>query len=106
MAIAGNKSDLEKRRIVKRQDALDFAKSVGATHFDTSAKAGRGLNEAFLHLARGILKQKQNDNGPLTLGTGTGGRKRGGRGSVKAIRIREDSIDEDAVTRKKSGGCC
>ena len=106
MAIAGNKSDLEKRRIVKRQDALDFAKSVGATHFDTSEKAGRGLNEAFLHLARGILKQKQNDNGPLTLGTGTGGRKRGGRGSVKTIRIREDSIDEDAVTRKKSGGCC
>jgi|EP00945_MAST-04E_sp_MAST-4E-sp1_P000669 Ras-related protein Rab-21 len=109
MAIAGNKCDLEKRRVVKKQDALDFAKSVGATHFDTSAKLGRGLNESFLHLARGILAKSANDGGALTLGSG-GGRKRGGkRGSAaKTVRIREDSIDESSTGGKSGGGkgCC
>jgi len=30
-----------------------YAASVGATHFSTSAKQNKGIDEAFLHLAKG-----------------------------------------------------
>ena len=36
IAIAGNKIDLEKSRTVNRDEALEYAKSVGISHVDTS----------------------------------------------------------------------
>jgi small GTP-binding protein len=50
--IAGNKVDLEKQRGVKNEDAVEYAASVGATHFYTSAKTNRGLEELFLELSK------------------------------------------------------
>ena len=47
IAIAGNKCDLERSRNVDKEEALKYAKSVGATHFLTSAKTNRGLDSAF-----------------------------------------------------------
>lgn len=112
IAIAGNKIDLEKRRHVKKSDALALAKSVGAEHFDTSAKLNKGLQEAFLHLAKGLIKSKKNESagGGLDNTTGTG-RGRGGRNrQSRVLRIREDSDDMSANgasgTGKKKGGCC
>ena len=51
-----------------------MAKSVGAEHFDTSAKLNKGLQEAFLHLAKGLIKSKKNESagGGLDNTTGTG----------------------------------
>ena len=107
MAIAGNKCDLEKRRVVKKQDALDFAESVNAKHFDTSAKLGRGLNEGFLHLARGILAKAVEGDAPLSVGGRVSGKRGGKRGSTsKSVRIREDSIDESSIGNKSGKGCC
>jgi Ras-related protein Rab-21 len=112
IAIAGNKIDLEKRRHVSKENALALAKSVGAEHFDTSAKLNKGLQEAFLHLAKGLITTQKNDGG---LGggldtTGTG-RGRGGRNrQSRTIRIREDSEDmtegEGGAGGRKKGGCC
>ncbi|CAE7773818.1 RAB21, partial [Symbiodinium microadriaticum] len=51
IAIAGNKIDLEKNRHVNEREALDYAASVGAQHFHTSAKSNRGLEEVFNDLA-------------------------------------------------------
>ena len=42
IAIAGNKSDMEKSRHVDRAAALQYAESVGATHYHTSAKLNKG----------------------------------------------------------------
>lgn len=108
IAIAGNKIDLEKRRHVKKEDALSLAKNVGATHFDTSAKLNKGLQDAFLHLARGLLKGGAGDLAG-GLDSSGGGKRRGGRNArnSRVIRIREDSEDlTDADARKKKGGCC
>jgi Ras-related protein Rab-21 len=111
IAIAGNKIDLEKRRHVKKVDALALAKSVGAKHFDTSAKLNKGLQEAFLHLAKGLIdaKKKESSGGGGLDATG-GGRGRGGRNrQSRTIRIREDSEDltegQNGGGKKKSG-CC
>lgn len=51
IAIAGNKIDLEKNRHVDEKEAVDYAASVGAQHFPTSAKSNRGLEEVFLDIA-------------------------------------------------------
>jgi Ras-related protein Rab-21 len=51
IAIAGNKIDLEKNRNVIEQDALKYAESVGASHFHTSAKANKGLDEVFTEIS-------------------------------------------------------
>ena len=42
IAIAGNKSDMEKSRHVDGAAALQYAHSVGATHYHTSAKLNKG----------------------------------------------------------------
>jgi Ras-related protein Rab-21 len=50
LAIAGNKVDLN--RVVSLEEAQAYADSVGAKHFNTSAKLNQGLNELFLDLAQ------------------------------------------------------
>lgn len=52
IVIAGNKIDLEKNRAVNEEEAISYAESVGATHFHTSAKANKGLDEVFFSLAQ------------------------------------------------------
>jgi Ras-related protein Rab-21 len=52
IVIAGNKCDLEKQRSVNEEDAQQYAASVGASHFYTSAKINRGLEEVFSDLAQ------------------------------------------------------
>jgi len=49
--ICGNKIDLAKDRRVTEEEATQYAESVGANHIYTSAKQGKGLDEAFNDLA-------------------------------------------------------
>jgi len=56
LAIVGNKTDLEKDRNVPVEEAVEYSKSVGATHFQTSAKANRGIEELFLEITQQLLK--------------------------------------------------
>lgn len=55
LAIAGNKIDLERNRVVTLTEAEEYANSVGAKHFSTSAKLNKGVNEIFLDLAKSII---------------------------------------------------
>ena len=52
IAIAGNKIDLEKMRSVDDEEARLYASSVDASHFYTSAKSNKGLDEVFIDLAQ------------------------------------------------------
>ena len=56
IVIAGNKMDLEKNRNVSEEDAISYAQSVSATHFNCSAKANRGLDEVFTNLSQSKCK--------------------------------------------------
>lgn len=55
LIIVGNKTDLEKNRVVSKEDALAYAESVGATHRDTSAKQNVGVTEVFSELTKRTL---------------------------------------------------
>ena len=55
IAIAGNKIDLEKDRHVDKKEALSYAESVGAAHYNTSAKINKGLEEVFGDLSKSKL---------------------------------------------------
>ncbi|EQC42510.1 Ras-like protein Rab-21 [Saprolegnia diclina VS20] len=57
IAIAGNKIDLKRNIKVTEADAVAYAKSVGATHFYTSAKLNRGLDDVFVDLAKRMLSR-------------------------------------------------
>ncbi|XP_046688939.1 ras-related protein Rab-21-like [Homalodisca vitripennis] len=59
LVIAGNKIDLEKQRTVPVEDAEEYAKSVGATHFHTSAKLNKGIEEMFLELSKQMMERAQ-----------------------------------------------
>eukprot|EP00122_Pirum_gemmata_P006480 Pgem_evm1s5925 len=56
LTLVGNKIDLEKARGVSREDAEEYAKSVGAEHIETSAKLNHGVDQLFLQLTKLCVK--------------------------------------------------
>ena len=87
LAIAGNKIDLERKRVISIEQGEKYAQEVGAVHFNTSAKLDKGVNELFFHLAKKLLDTNQKkkggldpkpkkrivwDEGPTAKGSGTG----------------------------------
>lgn len=59
LSIAGNKVDLEKERNVPIDVAEEYAKSVGALHFHTSAKQNVGIEELFVELTQRMMDRAQ-----------------------------------------------
>ncbi|MHA1791594.1 MAG: Rab family GTPase [Promethearchaeota archaeon] len=58
--LIGNKSDLEDRRQVSREEALDFANKYYLPFTETSALAGTNVQDAFNLIALKILNQELN----------------------------------------------
>ena len=59
LVVAGNKTDLERQRVVSRQVAEKYAESVGARYVETSAKIGRGVVDTFQLLTEQLLDRGQ-----------------------------------------------
>merc|ERR1712063_221943 len=57
--LIGNKSDLESRREVKREEGEAFAREHGLVFMETSAKTAAGVEEAFINTAREIYEKIQ-----------------------------------------------
>ena len=55
ITIVGNKIDLERHRVVSQQAAKKYEDSVGANHFEASAKTGTGVDDAFRDLTKVLL---------------------------------------------------
>lgn len=47
----GNKCDRENERQVDEEESKEWARKYNAGHFNTSAKSGKGIEEAFHYLA-------------------------------------------------------
>jgi Ras-related protein Rab-21 len=92
LAIVGNKIDLERNRAVNKEEAISYAQSVGAKHYDTSAKLNKGLDELFLDLSKRML-ETPSSNGEL----GTSGDK-------KARNVLVD-FEESQNNTKESCNC-
>jgi len=59
LAIAGNKKDLEDQRQVKLAKAKEYADSVGAIIYETSAKDNEGIEELFVDVSRRLIEASQ-----------------------------------------------
>lgn len=90
IAICGNKADLEKKRTVDQAEAEEYAKSVGAKHFHTSARMNRGIDEMFLDMAKRLVEQR------------TKGR------SARPVSGPSPSVvvEDDDVQPEQKSGCC
>lgn len=64
--IAGNKCDLEADRRITEEEATRYADSMGAKHFNTSAKTGHGVKELFNELAKQVLKNVETSSVPAS----------------------------------------
>lgn len=68
LTLAGNKCDLKGKQVTE-EEALEYAKSVGATHIYTSAKANKNVNEAFLDTVKRILEKNFENRASTQLST-------------------------------------
>lgn len=90
IVIAGNKCDLEKSRMVSQEEAEKYAESVGAHHYQTSAKLGKNLETVFLDLTKQMIARSAGSSA-----TAAGAKKR------KTIRV----VEDDEAPKPDSGGC-
>lgn len=56
MCLLGNKCDLDSVRKVSKEEAAEFAASIEALFFETSALKNTGIEDAFLQVAKQLLK--------------------------------------------------
>ena len=52
--MAGNKSDLEEARQVRREEAEEYAASIGASFMETSAKDKTNVDELFANISKAL----------------------------------------------------
>ncbi|XP_025023122.1 ras-related protein Rab-2B isoform X3 [Python bivittatus] len=57
--LIGNKSDLENRRAVQKEEGEAFAREHGMVFMETSAKTAANVEEAFLNTAKAIYRKIQ-----------------------------------------------
>ncbi|CAJ1373205.1 unnamed protein product [Effrenium voratum] len=62
--LVGNKSDLNENRKVTREEGEKLATQYNMKFFETSAKTGQEVDEAFLSIADDVVKQRYSDVQP------------------------------------------
>jgi len=77
--LVGNKSDLNTKRKVSREEGEEFAKNHGLSFIETSAQSGENVEAAFTKLAELVLEQI--DQGKIVPTSETQGIKLGGQGN-------------------------
>ena len=60
--LIGNKSDLDKKRNVSKEEGQEFANSIGVNFIETSAKNCFNVEKAFFIMANEIKEKIQKDN--------------------------------------------
>lgn len=78
MALVGNKVDLEEKRKVGTQEALEYAERNGLFFVETSAQTAQNVGELFYELAERLVKVRPSRPAGMVLherrGGGSGGR--------------------------------
>lgn len=98
LCIVGNKTDLEKKRTVSVGEAEEYAASVGAKHYFTSAKQSRGIQELFLDLGKRLIEKETTVTQTRTLESAPP------RRTSQGITVTDDTPTQ--TDRTNNGGCC
>jgi small GTP-binding protein len=88
IVVVANKVDLP-ARVIPASRGVEYAQSIGCTHFEVSAKTGQGLDMLFSYLAEELVKARA--AAPVSAAP----RKRG-------LQI----IGEEEAPKESEGGCC
>lgn len=101
--LIGNKSDLEARREVKKEEGEAFAREHGLIFMETSAKTAANVEEAFIGTAKEIYQKIQ--DGVFDINNEANGIKVGpSHGtSPNAPKTSGNNANTSAGT---GGGCC
>jgi GTPase SAR1 family protein len=93
--LIGNKSDLESRRDVKKEEGESFAREHGLIFMETSAKTAANVEEAFINTAKEIYQKIQ--EGVFDINNEANG-----------IKIGPSLTPNHGAnpSRQASGGCC
>uniref|UniRef100_A0A7S1S1H3 Uncharacterized protein n=1 Tax=Alexandrium catenella TaxID=2925 RepID=A0A7S1S1H3_ALECA len=81
IALAGNKSDLDTSRKIRKEDAQAYADEMGIIFMETSAKSGTYVNELFREIAVKLPKEVKEDQSKKGFQVG-GGKASGSSGSA------------------------
>jgi len=105
LVLAANKCDLRSvspDTCVSLEKAQAYARTIGATVFETSAKTGRGVEELFDHVAKNLLKNEiakrkmqevNNANNPVT------------RSQAKSFKVNTKE-KQSSASSSQSSSCC
>lgn len=83
--------------MVSKQEAADYAESVGAHYCETSAKLGRGIDEAFNTMGKRLLHAR---GGASARGGGAASSRKSGRSPMVLID------DDPPTTGSSRSSCC
>jgi len=101
--LIGNKSDLESRRAVSKEEGEQFAREHNLFYLETSAKTAANVEEAFVSTARDIYDKIQ--RGVFDVSNESSGIKRGPQqpgGGAAPGTVRP----QDNAKPATGGGCC
>jgi len=102
--LIGNKSDLEARREVKKEEGEAFAREHGLIFMETSAKTAANVEEAFIGTAKEIYQKIQ--EGVFDINNEANGIKVGPQhGSSNPNASRQVGTGSN-TNSASSGGCC
>lgn len=100
--LIGNKTDLEAKRVVTREEGEQFAREHNLVFMETSAKTAANVEEAFVNTAKSIYDRIQqgtldikNESNGIKLGPQHSGQAQASAGGAPAAKAMDGS-----------GGCC
>ncbi|EGR30455.1 Ras family protein, putative [Ichthyophthirius multifiliis] len=79
--IIANKCDMKEERKVSQKEGEDLAEKYGVKYFETSAKSGQNVSDAFKYIAK-LALEKEYNNGNINI------------------------KNNERIQKKNGGGCC
>ncbi|XP_008060584.1 ras-related protein Rab-2B isoform X1 [Carlito syrichta] len=101
--LIGNKSDLESRRDVKREEGEAFAREHGLIFMETSAKTACNVEEAFINTAKEIYRKIQ--QGLFDVHNEANGIKIGPQQSI-STSVGPNACQRNTRDIGSNSGCC